>query len=153
MEMMSKRCLGDCMDTYYPASKSNIQAGVFCEAWKDKQEGGDMPETRGLGYRKMCNDAELAYLSDNANDFFIAYGVNHANTQMSGYSSITTYNQATLEGLMGYGNTHLEGTVDYFVDSSKLTGVDPSFLWAYKYSRACPEDEEGISCYTVPTEP
>lgn len=106
------------VDEGVPDPESCIQNLTFC--------GGDNPDTNYPG-----TAPRVLFSSDD--EFYIAFGVNHAATQKTVYSNVSVYALQKLVGLVGVAS-------DQYADSARrYLPQDPALpvLYAWKIARAC----------------
>jgi len=127
------KCLGDCPDTYYPASSGMVKDEMKCEEYPH------VPT--------WCWEKKRATLQDKDDEFIIVIGVNHKATGMAAYSSLVVYDLKLLEGIYSVDDSMLNGTAMQYFTSPKPDYAP--YLFAYKFMRKCPVDE--VACYSIPS--
>jgi len=135
-------CQGDTRDTFYPATAELVQRGKICE------ELDNRPDTLPTDdWSVVCRPAARSKLTEDEGDFMVFCGVNHFETGMAAYSSMSIYNYERLQGVASITNDDYYVTADDYIEDKDLA----KYFYCYKFMRKCPDDEEGKSCFSVPT--
>jgi hypothetical protein len=129
-------CLADCRDTIYPFSIHLYRTSDICQH-----------------LNHTCYGVMDGLLSEQEDDVILVAGVNHAQTNMSSYSSMSIYDATYLWGVDEVGDTLLNNTVWNYLDMSKLDNIHQKslpYLYVYEIRRNCSQIS---NCLPVPSKP
>jgi hypothetical protein len=85
-------------------------------------------------------------LGDDADEFAIVYGVNHAATGKATYTNCNFYGEAGWNGVTGIYNTQYVGSAEEYLPGNPLA----KYLYVCKFARNCDSEK---TCVAVPTGP
>ena len=137
------RCLADCRDTLYPFTSHIYARDDSCETLEDICQQHSLASYICDNHQihHFCRGDQMGRLSESKDDVILVVGVNHAMANMSGYSSLSVYDQPTLWGVLSVGDEDMRGTAEQYVSSDddispELAQALP-FLFAYQIKRNC----------------
>lgn len=98
--------------------------------------------------RLQCDN--YATLYEDPDDFYVVYGINHATTGASTYSSVNAYHYETLSGVGAASSVSgYEGSAQvYLGDDSKIA----KYLYAYRFARDCKVSGFDSYCLDIASE-
>jgi hypothetical protein len=85
-------------------------------------------------------------LGDDADEFAIVYGVNHAATDKATYANCNFYGEAGWNGVAGIYSTEYAGSAEEYLPGNPLA----KYLYVCKFARSCNSEK---TCVVVPTGP